>query len=52
MGTKEERFAQLNQLGFVNVDKWWGRTWGISSEHQQQQLLAVLRNDPLATTLK
>ncbi len=52
MSTKEERFAQLRQKGFVEVDKWnWGRIYGINSEQQQHQLLAVLRNDRQATEL-
>jgi hypothetical protein len=46
MSTKEERFAQLRQKGFVDVDKWKG-----FGEDQQQQLLDVLRNHPQTTVL-
>ncbi len=46
MSTEEERFAQLRQAGFVDVDKWEG-----FNEWEQQRLLAVLRNDPQATKL-
>ncbi len=53
MSTQEERFAQLRQKGFVDVDKWnWGAFGYATAEDQQQQLLAVLRNDPEATVLK
>ncbi len=48
MSAQEKRFAQLRQMGFVNVDKW---EWGYSYEKKQQNLLAVLRNDPQATRL-
>ncbi len=47
MSTEKERFAQLRQAGFVDVHKW--KEFG---EVYQQQLLAVLRNDPQATRLK
>ncbi len=47
MSTKAERFAQLRQKGFVDVDK-----WKIFGEDLQQQLLGVLRNDPQTTVLK
>ncbi len=46
-----ERFDQLRQAGFVDVDKWkWGASLAASEE--QQRLLAVLRNDPEATVLR
>ncbi len=54
MSTEEERFAQLRQAGFVDVDKWkWQVAGGFPGpEVQQQQLLGVLRNDPQVTWLK
>ncbi len=48
MSTEAERFEQLRQAGFVNVDKWKG----FVHVHQLQQLLALLRSDPQATQLK
>ncbi len=47
MSTKEERFAQLRQMGFVDVDE-----WKYFDEDKQRRLLAVLRNDPQATELR
>jgi hypothetical protein len=53
MSTEAERFAQLRQMGFVDVDKWQWSAHGLTeAEEQQQQLLAVLRNEPQATELK
>ncbi len=46
---QEERFAQLRRVGFVDVDQWDVARF---DEVKQQQLLAVLRNDPLATKLE
>ncbi len=43
--TAKERLEQLRQAGFVDVDKWK------YFFEKQQQLLAVLRNDPQATEL-
>ncbi len=51
MSTEAEPFAQLRQMGFVDVDQWTWNLFGRADE-QQQQLLAVLRNDPQATELK
>jgi hypothetical protein len=51
MSTEEERFAQLRQMGFVDVDK-WDNDWYGDPEQYQQQLLGVLRNDPQATELE
>ncbi len=45
--TEAERFAQLRQMGFVDVDKW--ERFG---KDKRQQLLAVVRNDPQATELE
>ncbi len=42
----QERLEQLRQAGFVDVDK-----WKYFDGSLQQQLLAVLRNDPQATEL-
>ncbi len=47
MSTEYERFDELRQAGFVNVDK-----WKEFDEKKQLQLLAVLRNDPQATVLE
>ncbi len=47
MSTEAERFEQLGQAGFVDVEK-----WKLFDEMCQQQLLAVLRNDSQATELK
>jgi hypothetical protein len=49
-----ERLEQLRQMGFVNVDKWrWSdRIASPKAEDQEQELLAVLRNDPQATRLE
>ncbi len=47
MSTEKERFAQLRQAGFVDVDK-----WSAFGEVYQQQLLAALRNDPQVTELQ
>jgi len=49
-----ERFAQLRQAGFVDVDKWgWGE-FGMNTAEAQQQLLlaAVLRDAPQTTLLE
>ncbi len=51
MSTEAERFEQLRQAGFVDVDQWTWGYFGLADE-QQQRLLAVLRNDPQATELK
>jgi hypothetical protein len=49
MSTEEERFAQLRQMGFVDVDKWaWGGFGSPPAKYQQQCLLDVLRHDPQA----
>ncbi len=44
MSAEAERFEQLRQQGFVDVDKW--------NYFDEQRLLAVLRNDPQVTELK
>ncbi len=55
MSREEERFAQLRQKGFVDVDKWSCFDEDqqlLFDEDQQQELLAVLRNDQQATVLE
>ncbi len=47
MSTEAERLEQLRQKGFVDVDK-----WKYFDEDGQQQLLALLCNDPQATVLR
>ncbi len=47
MRATRKRLVQLQQMGFVDVDK-----WSAFGEAQEQLLLGVLRNDPQATVLK
>ncbi len=48
-----DRLEQLRQKGFVDLDKWeWGAGMTTSAKDQQEQLLAVLHNDPQPTWLE